>query len=203
MAGGSVEPALLAELCDDVSSLDLVLSGLVRAEIFSVDQNRLSSEQGRYQFVQSAVRQVAYATLSRRERKQTHLELLDAMTRDDSPELAPVAAQHAVAAIESAPDDADVPELHHRAVALLRVAAARAHALGAPTEAAGHLSRALDHVGEGQERFEIDLADAMACIDIGRYDDAVTFASEARAGFASSGRLPAGGRGSGGAGTRA
>ena len=187
VAGGSVEPALLAELCDDVSSLDLVLSGLVRAEIFSVDQNRLSSEQGRYQFVQSAVRQVAYATLSRRERKQTHLQLLDAMTRDDSPELAPVAAQHAVAAIESAPDDADVPELHHRAVALLRVAAARAHALGAPTEAAGHLGRALDHVGEGQERFEIDLADAMACIDIGRYDDAVTLASEARTGFASSG----------------
>ena len=70
VAGASVEPALLAELCADVSDLDQVLIGLVRAQIFSVDHDRLSSEQGRYQFVQSAVRQVAYATLSRRDRKQ-------------------------------------------------------------------------------------------------------------------------------------
>src|SRR3954447_7675275 len=103
----------------------------MRAQIFAVEHDRLSSEQGRYQFVQSALRQVAYATLSRRDRKQIHLRLLDAVARDDSDELAPVAAQHCVAALEAAPDDADAGELAGRAVELLRRAAKRAQALGA------------------------------------------------------------------------
>jgi len=190
VAGASVEPALLTELCADVADLDQVLTGLVRAQIFSVDHNRLSSEQGRYQFVQSAVRQVAYATLSRRDRKQTHLQLLDAMSREQAPELAPVAAQHAVAAIEAAPDDPDVPELTEQAVDLLRQAASRAQGLGAPREAAAHLRRALDLVGEGVEQCEIQLAMATASIDIGRYDDAIAMAAEARAGFAAADDFP-------------
>ena len=53
------------------------------------------------------------------------------------------------------------PSSTERAVDLLRRAAARAHALGAPREAAGHLGRALDLVGEGHERYEIQLAQAM------------------------------------------
>ena len=130
VAGGSVEPALLAELCADVTDLDRVLGDLVRAQIFTVDHDRLSSEQGRYQFVQSAVRQVAYATLSRRERKQAHLRVLEAQTREGSEELTSVAAQHAVSAMEAAPDDPDVPELTDRAVDLLRRAAVRGRSLG-------------------------------------------------------------------------
>ncbi len=101
VAGGSVEPSLLAELCVDIPDLDAVLAALVRAEIFTVEHDRLSSEQGRYQFVQSVLRQVAYATLSRRDRKQVHVQLLEALSRDDSDELAPVAAQHCIAALEA------------------------------------------------------------------------------------------------------
>ena len=89
-----------------------VLADLVRAQIFTVDHDRLSSEQGRYQFVQSAVRQIAYATLSRRERKQTHLLLLETMTRETTPELAPMAAEHAMAAMQAAPGDPDAARAH-------------------------------------------------------------------------------------------
>ena len=130
VAGDSVEPTVLAELCPDVPDLDQALAGLVRAQILRVEASRLNSEQGRYQFVQSAVRQVAYGTLSRRERKQAHLDVLAAMLRHWSDELAPVVAQHCIAAVDAVPDDQDVDELSAQAVGYLRQAATRARAIG-------------------------------------------------------------------------
>ena len=183
VAGGSVEPDLLAELCDDIPDLDALLAALVRAQILTVEHDRLSSELGRYQFVQSAVRQVAYATLSRRERKQIHLRLLEAMTRGGSEELTPVAAQHCIAAIDSAPDDPDVPTLTTRAVELLRKAAERARSLGAPGEAAGHLARAELLAKDEHDQCEIRLARAKALTDAGRYEEAADSAEVARTGF--------------------
>lgn len=190
VAGDSVEPGLLAELCADLGDLASVLASLVRAQILTVDHDRLSSEQGRYQFVQSAVRQVAYATLSRRERKQTHLRVLDVLTAEPTPELAPVAAEHAMAAMQAAPADPDAAELTARAVGLLRQAADRDTGLGSPTEAAAHLGRALELVGDRPERLELQLAMATACLDIGRYDEARELATEARAAFAAAGDYP-------------
>jgi hypothetical protein len=178
-----VEPSLLAELCADVPDLDAALAGLVRAQVFTVERDRLSSEQGRYQFVQSALRQVAYATLSRRDRKTIHLQLLDAMSRDGSDELAPVAAQHCIAAIDAAPDDPDVTQLAERAVGLLLRAAVRARALGAPHEAVGHLARAEELVTDERRRCEIRLAGAEACNDAGTYERASALAEAARRGF--------------------
>ena len=183
VAGGSVEPSLLAELCDDIPDLDAVLATLVRAEIFTVEHDRLSSEQGRYQFVQSVLRQVAYATLSRRDRKVVHLRLLEAMSREATDELASVAAQHCIAAIEAAPDDADAPELAARAVGLLRRAAERARALGAPGEAIGHLARAAELATDERQRCEIQLAEAEASNDAGKYEQGGTLAEAARMGF--------------------
>jgi hypothetical protein len=183
VAGGSVEPSLLAELCLDIPDLDVVLAALVRAQILAVEHDRLSSEQGRYQFVQSALRQVAYATLSRRDRKLIHLQMLEAVSRDGSEERAPVAAQHCIAAIEAAPDDGDASDLAARAVGFLQRAAARANALGAPIEAVGHLARAADLATGDRQRHEIRLAEADACVDAGLYERGLTLAEEARQGF--------------------
>jgi hypothetical protein len=183
VAGGSVEPELLAELCADIPDLDRALAALVRAQILTVEHDRLSSELGRYQFVQSALRQVAYATLSRRERKNIHLRVLEALSREGSEELTPVAAQHCIAAIDAGPDDPDVAELTARAVELLRRAAERARALGAPGEAAGHLGRAEALATDEHDRCEIRLARAKALTDAGRYDEAAAFAEVARNGF--------------------
>lgn len=190
VAGASVEPAVLAELCTDVADLDRVLADLVRAQIFTVDHHRLSSEQGRYQFAQSAVRQVAYATLSRRDRKQAHLRVLEALVRDaadGADEIASVAAQHCIAAIEAAPEDPDVPEIKARAVTFLRSAADRARGLGAPKEAVGHLARALDLEPDERAACEIRLAMAEACNDAGRYEEGAQLSGSARAAFAAAG----------------
>ncbi|HEX3930718.1 MAG TPA: adenylate/guanylate cyclase domain-containing protein [Nocardioides sp.] len=183
VAGDSVDPGVLAELCADIADLHRVLGDLVRAQILTVDHDRLSSEQGRYQFVQTAVRQVAYSTLSRRERKQAHLRVLQAQTGPGSEEQASVAAQHAVAAIEAAPDDPDVPDLTARAIALLRQAAARARSLGAPGEAAGHLRRAIELASDELVRPVLELDLARACHDAGHYDEALAHAGAARTAF--------------------
>ena len=63
----------LASLGSDDADLDAVLDSLVRKEIVALTTDRFSAEIGQYRFVQAMVRQVAYGTQSRRDRKQRHL----------------------------------------------------------------------------------------------------------------------------------
>ena len=49
------------------------LADLVRREVLSVSADPLSPDRGSYQFAQQLLRQVAYDTLSRRDRKARHL----------------------------------------------------------------------------------------------------------------------------------
>ena len=58
-----------------------VLLGLVRREVISLRADPLSPERGQYAFVQTMFRQVAYDTLSRRERKSRHLAVSDHLAR--------------------------------------------------------------------------------------------------------------------------
>ncbi len=55
------------------ADLDAVLDSLVRKEIIALTTDRFSADVGQYRFVQAMVRQVAYGTQSRRDRKQRHL----------------------------------------------------------------------------------------------------------------------------------
>ncbi len=188
VAGDSIEPGLLADLCRDLADLEEVLANLVHAQILRVEASRFSSEAGRYQFVQSAVRQVAYGTLARRDRKRIHLDVADALTGVQSDELAPVLAQHYIAAVEAVPDDSDVSELTDRAIDLLRQASARATSLGSPTEAFGHLGHALGLATDPATRADLQLAQAKACDKAGSFfDQQVALAREAATAFAALG----------------
>ena len=66
----------IAGLCEDIADLDDVLASLVGLQILNQESSRLSAEFGQYKFVQSVVPQVAYATLSRRDRKASHLAVI-------------------------------------------------------------------------------------------------------------------------------
>ncbi|MEJ7706546.1 MAG: hypothetical protein WKF82_04205 [Nocardioidaceae bacterium] len=55
-----------------------LLAELVRREVLGVRADPLSPQRGHYGFVQTMFRQVAYDTLSRRERKARHLTVADA-----------------------------------------------------------------------------------------------------------------------------
>ncbi|HJQ43572.1 MAG TPA: hypothetical protein VJ831_10840, partial [Jatrophihabitantaceae bacterium] len=144
--GATFTREAIAVLAADVSDLENVLAALTRAEIFSTVMSRLSAEYGQYRFVQDIVRQVAYGTLSRRDRKARHLAVAAYFETlpDTGGENAPMLAQHYLDAVESSADtDADLTDLRAKTVAHLARAAARADTLGAPADALRYLELAL------------------------------------------------------------
>ncbi|HEU5045600.1 MAG TPA: adenylate/guanylate cyclase domain-containing protein [Nocardioidaceae bacterium] len=166
--GGSFRRQDVAALVPGLAEsgeVDAVLGQLVRLQILSRETSRLSSEFGQYQFVQSVVRQVAYSTLSRRDRKATELRVVELLLPEveESEDVVPMIAQHYLDALEAVAGDDDVPELKRAAIEFLERAAARASRLGSPKEAAGHLMAALEHADDpaDQARLQCDLAWAL------------------------------------------
>lgn len=155
----------ISRLCPEIGDVDAVLAGLVRLQLLRQESSRFTTAQGLYQFVQGAVRQVAYATLSRHDRKAGHLAVVDGLRREDGPtgERASIVATHLLEALDAVPDASDVAELEAQAIAALREAATRAGALGAPTEAASHLAAALVRCQDQAlaAQLESDLADQL------------------------------------------
>jgi tetratricopeptide (TPR) repeat protein len=130
-----------------------LLAELVRREVLQVRADPLSPQRGHYGFVQTMFRQVAYDTLSRRERKARHLAVathLRSSFADQGEEVAEVVAAHLIDALAAVPDDPDVPDLREQAVAMLSRAGERAVRTGAPATAAkayGTAAKLLDDTG--------------------------------------------------------
>jgi tetratricopeptide (TPR) repeat protein len=187
--GGTFPPEALAAVSgsDDVEVRRL-LDDLVRREVLMVRADPLSPERGQYGFVQTLFRQVAYDTLSRRERKAKHLAVADHLSRsfaDDGEEMAEVIAQHLLDALAAVPDDGDVVELRERCVAALLRGADRADRTGAPTAAAGAARTAADLLlAQSSEEGDLTAAGlferAGASIEFaGQHDDAVIWCGRA------------------------
>jgi class 3 adenylate cyclase/tetratricopeptide (TPR) repeat protein len=127
------------------AELEPLLAGLVRKEVLSLQADPRQPERGQYGFLQELLRQVAYETLSRRDRKTRHLAAVTAIERtfegadQDVPE---VIATHLLAAADAVPDDPDAAETRRRARSALVQAGERAAALAAPGDAQHYLDRA-------------------------------------------------------------
>ncbi len=173
----------LARLAADVDNLDTVLDSLLRKEIIALTTDRFSAEVGQYRFVQAMVRQVAYGTQSRRDRKRRHLLAADYLDGEqDAAELAVVTAQHLLDAIEaSAEADPDRNELTRRARDLLEAGAARARALGSHVAAQRLLEKALACTNPTDPAVlaRIHHEAAEAALDAGDYAGAVEHAASA------------------------
>ncbi|MGB6453138.1 MAG: AAA family ATPase [Streptosporangiaceae bacterium] len=131
---GQDEPAVRAGLAD-----------LVRREVLSVSADPLSPERGSYQFTQQMLRQVAYNTLSRRDRKARHLAVaryLQSAFAGDGEEVADVFARHYLDALEAVPGDQDAVQIRSQAITALVRAADRASRTGAPAAAAASYAAA-------------------------------------------------------------
>jgi class 3 adenylate cyclase len=123
--------------------IESLLAGLVRKEVFSLQADPRSPERGQYAFLQDLLRQVAYETLARRERKRRHLAAAAYLEQSWGPaeqEIAEVVAAHYLAAIEAAPRDEDAAEIGAKARAMLTRAGERAPALAASGEAIRYYS---------------------------------------------------------------
>jgi class 3 adenylate cyclase/tetratricopeptide (TPR) repeat protein len=131
--------ALIAVSGHEDAAVRAALAELVRREVLWVSADRLSPERGSYRFAQDMLRQVAYDTLSRRDRKTRHLAVAAHLRQafsGDGEEVADVVARHYLDAIDAVPDDPDTTGIRGQAIAILIRAAERARRTGAPAQAA-------------------------------------------------------------------
>ena len=119
------------------------LRSLVRRELLALETDPRSPERGQYAFVQALVREVAYNTLARRDRKARHLAAACFFESLGSDEAAGALAGHYLAAYRNAPEGAEADAVAAQARIALRAAAERATALGAHAQAVALLEQAL------------------------------------------------------------
>jgi len=137
--------ALVAVSGQNEAVVRAALAELVRREVLSVSADPLSPERGSYGFAQNMLRQVAYDTLSRRDRKARHLTVaahLRAAFPGDGEEVADVIARHYLDALDAVPDDGDAGQIRGQAIATLIRAAERAGRTGASAGAAASYTAA-------------------------------------------------------------
>ncbi|HJP88202.1 MAG TPA: adenylate/guanylate cyclase domain-containing protein [Candidatus Limnocylindrales bacterium] len=131
------------------------LRGLVRRELLILDDNPRSPERGQYQFVQALIREVAYNTLSRKDRKVRHLAAARYFESLATEELVGGMAQHYLAAQQLAADVEEAAALAAQARIALRGAADRAASLGSFGEARTFYEQALEVTTDPADRAEL------------------------------------------------
>lgn len=147
----------LAALTDTpAAQVDAVLSALVRKEVLSLVADPRSPERGQYGFLQDLVRNVAYETLPKRERKAKHLAVaayLEGAGYEE--EIAEVLASHYLDAYKEVPQADDAHAIKERARLMLVRAGERASSLAASEEAVRHFEHALDLADDPLDRAEL------------------------------------------------
>ena len=136
------------------TELERRLRRLVKREMLSFQADPRSPERGQYAFVQALIREVAYNTLSKKERKARHLAAARYFESLVSDELAGALAGHYLAAYGNAGEPAEANALRAQSKIALRAAAERASSLGAYDQAGRFVEQAIEIAVD-----EIDLAD--------------------------------------------
>jgi class 3 adenylate cyclase/tetratricopeptide (TPR) repeat protein len=128
------------------------LRALTKRELLEISVDPASPERGQYGFVQSVIREVAYDTLSRRDRRTRHLAAARYFEGLGDDELAGVLATHYLAALEASEAGPEADALRIQARLALSGAAERASSLGAWDQALKQLRQALDITEDAAER---------------------------------------------------
>jgi class 3 adenylate cyclase/tetratricopeptide (TPR) repeat protein len=147
--------ALSAMTGESAEELAPRLASLVRREVFTIETDPRAPTRGQHAFVQGLVREVAYSTLSRRERRARHLTAARYFETLVDEELAGAVATHFVAAYRAAPDGPEGEAIGNQARIALVATADRAERLGALTQAMDALRQAADVSREPTERARI------------------------------------------------
>jgi hypothetical protein len=128
------------------------LDGLVRHELLVLDADSRSPERGQYKFLQGVVREIAYQSLAKRERRAKHLSAARYFEALGEDELAGVLASHYLAAYRATSLGAEADALAAQARVALRAAAERAANLHANAGALGYFEQALEVTSDPRER---------------------------------------------------
>ncbi|HET7082376.1 MAG TPA: adenylate/guanylate cyclase domain-containing protein [Candidatus Limnocylindria bacterium] len=170
--------------------LEARLHGLVRRELLTLDTDPRSPERGQYGFVQALVRDVAYGTLTKRDRKVVHLAAGEHFESLQDDEIIDATAAHYLDAYRSAPDDPDAEEIRAHAAELLQRAAERATGLGSHEQAVRFLELALDVTADAAHQSRLLRRTGEAAGAAGRYDVAEGYLRRAVAAAREAGHQP-------------
>ena len=163
----------------DSADVERRLVALARRELVVRDQDPRSTERGQFAFVQSLVREVAYSTLARRDRKTRHLAAARHFETLVDQELAGALATHYLAAYRNAAEGPEADALAGQARIALRVAGDRAVTLGAQEQASGFFRDALEVTAEPIERAALLERAGLAASAAGSHEEAERLLAEA------------------------
>jgi len=175
--GQSFTPAALASVSGvPEAELEPRLRALAKRELLApATTDPRSPERGQYAFVQALIREVAYGTLAKADRKAKHLAAARFFEGLGSDELAGALAGHYLAAYQNAPAGPEAEALAGQARLALRGAAERAAALGANDQAVRFLDQAISVTSDPVQQAELlERAGEVAEL-AGRYDGADSF----------------------------
>ncbi len=168
--GQSFTPTgLAAVVATDSADLEPRLRGLVRREILVQQVDPRSPERGQYSFVQALVREVAYSTLAKRDRRDRHLAAARHFESLGEDELVGVLAAHYLAAFEASAPGPEADAVGGQARIALRAAAERAAALGSHEQAVTFLDLALQVTSDPGEQADLLIRTGEAASAAGRH----------------------------------
>ena len=136
-------PALVAVTGRENARLAAPLRDLVRKEFLALVTDPRSPERGQYGFVQGLLREVAYGTLAKPERRAKHLAAAGYFEALRDEELAGVVATHYAEAHRATAEGPERDALAAQAREWLEHGGRRALALGSPEQALAYLEQAL------------------------------------------------------------
>jgi class 3 adenylate cyclase/tetratricopeptide (TPR) repeat protein len=155
------------------------LRDLVRREMLAVELDPRSPEQGQYSFVQGLVREVAYGTLARRDRRRLHISAARYFETLLDEGIAGALAEHYVSAYKAQPEGPEGEAVAAQARVALRGAADRARSLGSFIQATRFLVQALEVTTDPDEQRELHAAAAEAGFNAGMIAEPIAHAATA------------------------
>jgi class 3 adenylate cyclase/tetratricopeptide (TPR) repeat protein len=154
--GQSFTPAGLASVAGLTEpETSPLLRNLVRLEILAQAADPRSPERGQYAFVQALIREVAYNTLARRDRRARHLAAARFFESIDNDQLTGAVAGHLLAAFAASTPGPEADAVGGQARIALKAAAERAAGLGAHIQAVAFLEQAMTVTRDPAEEAEI------------------------------------------------
>ena len=166
-------PALKAIARSGPDEIEPMLSHLVQRELLTVEDDPRSPERGNHLFVQGLLREVAYGTLSRDDRRARHLAAARYYEALGDDELSGVLAQHYVDAYRAHPDGPAGAAVAAQARVALRGAAQRAAELGSFRLAHGYLESALMVSTEPSDELDLRMLATDAAANAGLLERAI------------------------------
>jgi class 3 adenylate cyclase/tetratricopeptide (TPR) repeat protein len=163
----------------DADTLEAQLDRILRRQLLVQDNDPRSPERGQYRFVQALLREVAYQSLARRDRRARHLAAARYFEALGEGELAGVLATHYVDAFHASQPGPEADAVANQARIALLAAADRAVSLHSHRNAISYLGQALTVTDDPAERGNIHERIAVAGEFAGSMETVVDAGSKA------------------------